>query len=769
MDKLEIAYLVERSIWHDNRERRYRESIESATSEDTEPIVEGDKSGFLHDPHEKLYPCAWNGEKMRPDAKKALKNHVLNAIELEFQQPDKFIYFTVYGSGASYNWDEDGDFDLQMWVDITKFNELHEDDHDLSQDDLVAAIRRIIGPINFISFKDLNLTSDDEDGGEGNMMIQFYAKPGTGSESENLSQKPYACYDMETDEWLVRPKPITPKFYGEAFLLVLPKAEDVAVQAESALDELQRHVTDWQFWYAMWKKYKNHAYKAKFEDARDQAEQFQETVKVLFKGVFGGRQDAYSETGKGIDDERDILQKQLEVWGIFQRLKHWARQPLPWTEQEMPKETRVGWMKRSNWQEIMDNAREIRDSGGVQIQNRMSDPQTGQVHTIGTVESQSEPGSSYETEIWQDDPNSPAITLWSCDCPWGQKSWGRTRQWKKYEGRPCKHTLALYWTALGTPPDDANVQVPQQPAQPQMGEGPQDWVQAPSTPGGANFPTQPLDQPAEIQSDIAALPTPAEQPFSQPQGPPTEDSNSIHFPGALSSWKRADHNGWTNYETWLVKSMIDNNREWLMYAEQLIDRGGIAQDLADWALRTIIGPENQEAMKGAQGWNDKTPWEREEEYPDTHMDYEQDDTPNIIDPELVNWVEIGEHIKQDIENEYRYEHGLPPTWEDEKPDPDAPGDFRLPEGFSSWRKSGSFVNGDIVRCKIPVEGLDRDNITYTIPRNSAGEVLYSDDNSTIVIFPLRKNGPLQSHLVKVEDATTNFYLSPSFNPGPTRR
>jgi hypothetical protein len=332
MDKLEIAYLVERSIERENREERYR-TMFSATSEDTEP--EGNNVGFLRDPHNELYPCAWEGLKMRADAKQAMKNHVLNAIELEFQQPDKFIYFTVYGSGASYNWDEAGDFDVQMWVDITKFNELHEDDHDISQDDLVAAIRRIIGPINFPSFKDLGLTSDKDDV-TGEMLIQFYAKPGTGSKSENLSQKPYACYDMEEDEWYVRPKPIRPQFYGEAFLMVLPKAEDVAVQAESALDELQRHITDWQFWYAMWKKYQNHKYKAQFEDARDQAEQFKDSVKVLFEGVFGGRQEAYSDAGKGIQDERDILQKQLEVWGIFQRLKHWARQPLPWELNNMP-------------------------------------------------------------------------------------------------------------------------------------------------------------------------------------------------------------------------------------------------------------------------------------------------------------------------------------------------------------------------------------------------------------------------------------------------
>jgi hypothetical protein len=60
--------------------------------------------------------------------------------------------------------------------------------------------------------------------------------------------------------------------------------------------------------------------------------------------VFKGRQEAYSPEGEGVRDERDAVQKLLEVWGIFQKLKHNARMPLPWDEQELPKETAfINW------------------------------------------------------------------------------------------------------------------------------------------------------------------------------------------------------------------------------------------------------------------------------------------------------------------------------------------------------------------------------------------------------------------------------------------
>lgn len=1047
----EIAYLIQLEMEKgEDRESTYRSQVaemerDSATVEDTEPEH---NFGFMKDPHEKLYPCAWEGERMRPEASKKLKAHVLNEIELEFQQPDQFIYFTVYGSGASYNWDEEGDFDIQMWVDMTKFNELHEDQHDLSQDDLIAAIRRIVQQVNFPSFADLGLATDEC---EGKMLIQYYPKPGTGAKSENLAQKPYACYDMETDDWIVRPKPLTPEFYGEHFLMVIPKAEDIAIQAEAAIDELERNIVNWQFWYGMWSRYKNHKYKEQFETARDKAEQQRDAVKVLFKGVFGGRQEAYGEGGQGIEDERDITQKVLEVWGIFQKLKHYARITLPWEEQLLPvdvsedvtddateqvsqddtekdfheliisrwskvvkgalrglpptapgphpelqelaqdymenqgfgynppedyvpvdpnraaqiaqsydqmehspndpavqasyqammnetkaqydhlvkngyrfefyppnvdpypggphdaikdlrenkhmyvfpteagfgssdnqygdhpllqdsgerwngkpvtyndlfravhdafghgaegvgfrhdgednawrqhaamfsqlalpamtSETRGqnswvnfgphgeknrsadqastiyadqkagllpewAWKSSSQrfakWDDVMEHAQRARATGQIQIQNKMRDPDSGQLHVIGQVPSESNPGEFHETEFWQDDPDSEAITLWSCDCPWGQKSWGRTRQFKRYEGRPCAHLLALYWESLGQPFSDEAEQQPQQQTIPGLGEGPAQWI-GPTTPGGPNMPTQnplPVNPPAVEQT------TPPQPAFSEPKQP--NNTTQLEFPGTFSHWKKSDHNGFTNWETWNVYVWIANDQQALRRAESIV-ANGTAQDLEAWVIQSYIAPHNHDALLDAQEWNDVPEHDRIDYHLEDLKDKYRDNpdalntfnnlfgpgnvddvTANIIDPNLVNWYEIFEHIKNDVEEEQRYEQGLPPSWQ-EKVDPDAPGNMTLPQG---WSRVAAFTNGDTVRNTVPVEGQDRDGNTYQIPRNSAGEVIWSDETDTIVIYPLVENGRLEPHLVRAQGPTEVFYASPSFNPGPRRR
>jgi len=60
----------------------------------------------------------------------------------------------------------------------------------------------------------------------------------------------------------------------------------------------------------------------------------------------------------------------------------------------------------------------------------------------------------YECTISRDDPNSMAITQWTCECPWDQYAFQRTRKWKYLEGRSCSHVIATMWQAMATPIDD---------------------------------------------------------------------------------------------------------------------------------------------------------------------------------------------------------------------------------------------------------------------------------------------------------------------------
>lgn len=172
------------------------------------------------------------------------------------------------------------------------------------------------------------------------------------------------------------------------------------------------------------------------------------------------------------------------------------------------------------------------------------------------------------------------------------------------------------------------------------------------------------------------------------------------------TWElHSDYQGWTNWETWNTKLMMDNEQGLYNGSRAIVKRfrnrpvEGEAS-LSNWAIQSIIGPYNRDRINEAQEWNDIPHHERldpnledlrdksEQGYNFVNdinnifgVDPIKDEDPDIIDPNKVNWYEIFQHMVADIDEEERYEQGLPPSWQ-EQTDPDKPGDLTLPQGWS---------------------------------------------------------------------------------------
>lgn len=102
-------------------------------------------------------------------------------------------------------------------------------------------------------------------------------------------------------------------------------------------------------------------------------------------------------------------------------------------------------LKTALWVDVFQKAKRLKDSGHVVIQRNGYDNVVALVRGDNGI---------YEVEFQRQDPNSRAISMWSCTCPWAQFVWFRSRPWHKYEGRVCSHCLAAYWQAKATPLDD---------------------------------------------------------------------------------------------------------------------------------------------------------------------------------------------------------------------------------------------------------------------------------------------------------------------------
>jgi hypothetical protein len=536
--------------------------------------------------------------------------------------------------------------------------------------------------------------------------------------------------------------------------------------------------------------------------------------------------------------------------------------------------------KFADWGEIMDKAQRLRNNNQVKILR--NDPD----HVVGEVQGDHD---TYQTEIWRDDPQSQAITMWDCDCPWSDYSWGRTRQWKKFEGRPCAHTLALFWEAQRTPVSGEEQVPAQAPPTPLPGG---DMVQQQGLIAPVVTPS--IIQPVPIQPQVPPLGNDTGTPLPEPQGPagppagppqPQQPSHPItekertsplDIPGAFShvaaiydgdssvvdprppydpslldyygEWQGCF--GWVDGDLYIgeqhhaimIAQLIQTEKyDWqtLSTAKQmwgwfnLEDRSDDSDDYSSWqplkgtctdcgaAGQLNEDPSDNEVVckncgarwyPGEEGYPKvvRVPKQQIKRVIIGSIRFATDDAmqskgvkQKVIQsfkeafPFVAKWEvptgtgfttqkDYGGRAKEQYLNvgENFYSHwkessSLKCPYDDTKLIPNNEDIYRCPWCHRSWlldpenelpikteyfAKISKFINGDKVRAKHVLTGIEPQSGTeYVIPQNTSGEVLYSDDDETVVIFPL-KSGPLGPHLVKVEEGTDDFYLDKAANP-----
>lgn len=277
---------------------------------------------FMQDPHDQLYPPLFDGSLMRLDSKEVIKGHLLNALAEKFRAPDYWVKFTAIGSGVSYNWDEDGDLDIQVWVDPVRFRE--QNDASLPEEDIMREVRQVLYEVNFPSFSDLGL--------DGEMTIQYYAHQGQGTAVEQRESQPYAAYDMEVDSWVVEPKPFTPEFYAENFMGVQDKASRIAEEADALITQYDRAVKGAEYWQAVTDR-DGEEIRRELEKNKQAALAARDAIKALYRKLKADRAAAYGPEGKGIEDPRDAVHKMLQVWDVWGRLEGRTHLKFPWEMQ----------------------------------------------------------------------------------------------------------------------------------------------------------------------------------------------------------------------------------------------------------------------------------------------------------------------------------------------------------------------------------------------------------------------------------------------------
>lgn len=164
--------------------------------------------------------------------------------------------------------------------------------------------------------------------------------------------------------------------------------------------------------------------------------------------------------------------------------------------------------RTSSYDDVEAKALRYWTGGAVKVLTNTADKVAGEVDgDTGT----------WQPEFDRQDPNSGAISLWHCTCPWNQFAWQRTRKWKYLEGRPCAHVIALYWASQATPLDEEYDPQAGATVGPggQLGFG-DSAFQRSLTPTGV--PRSPTPQPSDQQLSIPGV-FPEQGEMPQPPGP----------------------------------------------------------------------------------------------------------------------------------------------------------------------------------------------------------------------------------------------------------
>ena len=152
-------------------------------------------SGYFAQPSAELDPQLFEGDIMRPEIRESVLRMLYGYWRQRFNAPESWSTVWIAGSALSHQWAADrgglGDLDVLIGVDYLAFYQANPGYKGITPDDLSVLFNE--------QFRtDLQPHTANWNGFE----VTFYVNPGA---TDIRTIRPYAAYNLTTDEWTVRP------------------------------------------------------------------------------------------------------------------------------------------------------------------------------------------------------------------------------------------------------------------------------------------------------------------------------------------------------------------------------------------------------------------------------------------------------------------------------------------------------------------------------------------------------------------------------------
>lgn len=164
--------------------------------------IELGASSYFSRPSNILDPNLFEGEHLRPDVRETILRIYMDYMGSHYNEPGNWSVVWLAGSGISFQWASNrgnGDLDVLFGIDYNKFvtanpNFMYYDRHEIAEY-ITNDLRKNLWPVTahtYFGWSEYELTFflNENVEGHNNSIVHIH---------------PYAAYNLNTDEWTVRP------------------------------------------------------------------------------------------------------------------------------------------------------------------------------------------------------------------------------------------------------------------------------------------------------------------------------------------------------------------------------------------------------------------------------------------------------------------------------------------------------------------------------------------------------------------------------------
>jgi hypothetical protein len=223
--------------------------------------------GYFASPSSNLDPALFDGDALRPDVRHIILTQLYSGLQdIGLRKPEEWVQAWLTGSAASFQWGN-GDLDVIFNAHLVDFLQANPQFPRLSVREVANYVDDLLRKTIWPRTSNFNINGETFE-------ITFFWNASTGLDIRNIH--PYAAYNLNNDEWDVRP----PELPEDPHVLYPREWYDIA-----DADAKQAHAIDRMA--SQGPSGKLSAWSA---------------ATTMWESIHGGRHAAFSDTGRGYGD-----------------------------------------------------------------------------------------------------------------------------------------------------------------------------------------------------------------------------------------------------------------------------------------------------------------------------------------------------------------------------------------------------------------------------------------------------------------------------------